>query len=260
MVITFLGGREMSRFIMCSIVVIGMFHGVVMGTTIIGQDFDSFSANVSGFVGSSSDTGGRWGNFLLDGSPNISTTFAHSGNNSLVVERGKAAPFGRVAAGTDGQRFEISYWQFRYDYPSSTVITPGVSLDESSFTSCLSLGIFIQGAGNVFYFNGTAWVDTGYDMAKQKWTRIRQDVDLSKGTYGAYDLYLMEAGGTEIKILSDKALSETISTVNAMQLNPQGTTGTKTYFDDIQIVPEPMSVVLLGLGALLGFRKKNRVF
>ena len=203
------------------------------GQNIIGQDFDSFSANVSGFVGSSSDTGGRWGNFLLDGSPNISTTFAHSGNNSLVVERGKAAPFGRVAAGTDGQRFEISYWQFRYDYPSSTVITPGVSLDESSFTSCLSLGIFIQGAGNVFYFNGTAWVDTGYDMAKQKWTRIRQDVDLSKGTYGAYDLYLMEAGGTEIKILSDKALSETISTVNAMQLNPQGTTGTKTYFDDI---------------------------
>lgn len=259
-----------------------MKHGLLMltlvagltasawATTIISQNFDDtgvFTPSVT-TAGDASNTGGLWTTMTADPGDGtlsgIRTAHAHSATQSLLVQRGSTLPFGTVNNGIDTAAttsFEFQYWVYRANNTDGSAV---IQLDNSA--TILSapnqrFGIFIQGtSGYIMQYSSGTWANAGLaNIPVNTWTRIRMEVDMTQGDYGAYNLYLMFEGQIESGPVTHTLTAAGPSYINAVRFNPQGTAGGQICFDDISLtaIPEPATMSLLAAGSLLAILRKR---
>lgn len=87
-------------------------------------------------------------------------------------------------------------------------------------------------------------------LVRDAWVELRADIDLDANTLA------ISYGGTPL-VVSRTWSAENKLTIEAIDLYNDGGAST-IYYDDIRVIPEPASLVLLGLGGLLVAFRRNR--
>ncbi|WP_432799575.1 hypothetical protein [Poriferisphaera sp. WC338] len=228
---------------------VGLGGSFAEAAVILDQNFDdtgTFAPGITGYVGSPSDSGGRWGSFDANNT-RISNSVALSGTQSLIATRGGVA-LGRTDAFVTTNLYDISYAINRVASNSELIVQVG---NIASVASQVGLATFVRANGLIHINTGGAWIATTASAPVGKWTAIRIRVDAAASSY---DLYVTPEGGAE-SFVQSVAITSLPANVNAIRLSPQGSAGTETYFDNALIneviVPEPAMMGLVGLGGLL---------
>ena len=241
----------MKRSIVCLAIICGAISGgAVDAAVIMDQKFDEtgvFSPGITGNVGDATNVGGRWGAYDL-ANTRISDTVSLSGQQSMVATRGGSG-LGRTDAVVSTDLYEVSYAINRETADSQLIVQVG---NHTSVSGALDLATFTRSNGIIHVWGG-AWVETGVTAPVGEWTTIRMLVDAVAMSYG---LYVTPEGGSET-FVQTVSLAGVPAGVNSIRLNPQGTAGTVTYFDNAYIneVPEPATLGLMGLGGLMLIRR-----
>jgi hypothetical protein len=233
-----------------SVILVGLGVGSADAAVIMDQDFDdtgTFSPGITGNVGDAANTGGRWGVYDLT-NIRISNTVALSGSQSTIVTRGGAA-IGRTDAVVTTDVYEVSYAINRESSDSEFMLQVGNNL---SVSGALDLATFTRANGQIYIWAG-GWSATTASAPVGEWTGVRMLVD---ELAMSYDLFVTPQGGSEA-FVQTVSMAGAPTNVNAVRMNPQGVSGTVTYFDDVLIneVPEPATLGLMSLGGLLLLRR-----
>ena len=249
---------------MCKKVMIGLIVacalavGSAQATVVFFDDFDS---QPLGALGTSVPTGIQWYHQTAN-IPTVVDTYAQSGTQSLKVSRaGDPVPttpstFGLSAGGTAvaGNELKFSFDILGAGYDSAQVWL--------NFGGGLMGGFVIQGSGFYgFWNNGTA-VASALKPTGTDWDKIEMLVHLTDAggglLGGTYDAWITKAGGTQTQIATAYALVPK-GTDGIARIQFQEGYGYTNYVDNvmIEVVPEPATLTMLGLGIFGLLRRKK---
>ena len=133
----------------------------------------------------------------------------------------------------------------------------------------LALAFGIDPGGVVYYNNSDTWVTTNATVDIGAWYHVEfQVTNPNPGSYSnqTLDLFMNKIGGGARQQIADNVSYAPWNGVNnSFNMTPQGSGDTdKMYVDNIQLltdvtfVPEPATIVILSIGALVGFGRRNR--
>lgn len=243
----------------------------VMADSIIEQDWESGTWTVplpaNSWSGDPATVGGKWGAFSADVTY-ISDSIYHSGSKSLISTGGSGGPIGSRNNNTINtayvmtDTFEAGFWISRMDSNSSTyACITGSDGSGNYYTYRNILKIYIDAAGLLKYTadNGSTYISTGYTVAEDTWTQIRWEVDRISPKIS---LFVKTDATEETKVVDNVSITGMTETIqfNYFYFSPQGT-GASVALDDLyirEIVPEPITMIMLSFGGLLTFGKRIR--
>jgi hypothetical protein len=111
------------------------------------------------------------------------------------------------------------------------------------------------------YFDGTTQVDvtTGYQFVDNVWYHFEiSNIDVENGKWDL-NIFAWDAqSGTGIKVvsLSDLGFYSGSTSLNHFRMHSHSQSAHNLYIDNFQVVPEPCTLALIGLGGLLIRKKK----
>lgn len=243
----------MMRFVTAAAALaVGLAGNASFGAVTLDQSFDDtsvFNGTTTGYVGDATTSGGRWGSFDPTNGPSISTDVAHSGTQSLALFRSSALSMaGRSDHAVADEPFEVSYWIYRPD--ANSQITIRTANADLTSTTQWELALYFKPDGGVAWHDGSAYQTAAAagSVPATTWTRVRQAVDPTAGTY---DLYLQQEGQAEVHLGTMDPQNDPPTGVDRILFYPQGVDASTTYIDDVliqNVVPEPASMSLAALG------------
>jgi hypothetical protein len=241
------------------------------------QDFDDtgvFNPSLANgsYAGTDTTTSGRWGAFLTTGGQQytISTDEAYSGTQSLkmartsftgtgiVVRRNGTSFADPIGTGASSQKqFSLQMYIYRLDDGSND---PGAyTMNFGSTTNNFNLtgAVAVLANGQLGYYNGSIYASLGTlaSVGVNDWTEVRWDFDLDAGVNGQVSGFIdgVAVGSAPGNLSS--GFHSASDRVNIAVSSPDGNT---TYVDNFQLIPEPSSFALVGLGALALLARRRR--
>jgi hypothetical protein len=264
------------------------------GAVVLSQNFDNLplgpvTTATQDWAGDPQTTGGAWrfhGGTSGEAYPAVSNGAAYSGTQSYLIARGSGV--GKASVGWTsslagnpdddsantvgvraGQTFDFSAYVNPISYGDGT--EGGWTMNPNSYDYCQSycpvcFNIYTYG-GELLVYGRTSsgsetWLDTGKAIAAGKWTGVKLSVtqwDNGSGI-GSYNAYVdTGAGFTLAKANITFNSNELYDYVNAVEIDPSDRDGMLCgYIDNVSIVttPEPITISILGLGALFAARRR----
>jgi hypothetical protein len=271
----------MLKYVVLVLSVVSVCAMSSQATLILSQNFDtlplgSIETPTMNYVGDPTNTGGAWRmkGYVnsTDVYPSISTFEAYSGTQSLAVARGTGALSGlgwTTAAGvSSGQSFTFTSYVYPISYSDGTQGSWTMYVNNYSEVQTYNpVDYYITPTGHFDVFGklsggSEGWIDTGVTISANRWTGIRFQVtswNTGSGA-GTYDAYINT--GSVFQLVKSGITfnsSELYSGVNSVEIDPQAKDGNLCgYIDNVSIVtPEPITISILGLGALFVARRRS---
>lgn len=242
----------------CFVVVCVLAIGTAQATVVF---FDNFDSQPLGPLGASAPTGMGWAQQTAT-IPNVVNTYAQSGTQSLAVSRtGTPVPttpstFGLSATGTAvaGKELKLSFDILGGGYDSAQVWL--------NFGGGIMGGFVIQGSGFYGFQNNGLTVASTLKPTITAWDKIEMFVHLTDAGSGkiggTYDAWVTKSGGTRTQIATAYTLVAK-ATDGIARIQFQEGYNQTNYFDNvmIEVVPEPATLSMLGLGVLGLLRRRK---
>jgi hypothetical protein len=241
------------------------------------QDFDDtgvFNPSLAdgSYAGTDTTTSGRWGEFDTSGGTQytITTEQAYSGTQSLKLERTafesgdtitvrrNGASFADpVGTGASSQKqFSVVFQLYMLDDVSNNQGQFLLEWGNTAGTFSTSAGMGVKANGRLMINIGGNWGEMGSLAAvgTNSWTEVRWDYDLDAGSNGQVTGYV---GGVAVSATPSN-LSFFNTANDRLQFRADTVNGQTSYVDNFQLIPEPSSFALVGLGALALLARRRR--
>ncbi|MCC6239984.1 MAG: hypothetical protein IT448_06780 [Phycisphaerales bacterium] len=236
---------------------------VSTGSPILDQNFDNANIFPTGQAFTPTGLGdgyasvGHW--YARDGGdrpPRAMTNEAYSDAQSVQMIRSTGTVLYGVnnSNSLSGGSFDLSYYIWKR--PDSNLTDEiddrasfSVFLADSSDFDDLRIGVNIDAGGLLQVYSKTGYKDTAAIIPEAQWIGIRQNGDLTAGTFNTY----VDFGSGWTQVDNGATFTTGSWSVNAVQFYPNAPVGGEFFVDNVylgaQAIPEPTSAAII-FGAL----------